>query len=161
MALLCTILFTREWIGDAVPILVVPIAALAFTPLGGYVAGKVNEQQQPRSQRYRPPQQYQQGNGTHGTHSEWQAMSGRVQAETNEASHVSRVARQKSISDYEWGASQHEPVPLGTHQPEPDEQDGGRAARSLSTLPVQHVNPTAIPLARCRRMHTLSISHTR
>ena len=141
MALLCTILFTREWIGDAVPILVVPIAALAFTPLGGYVAGKVNEQQQPRSQRYRPPQQYQQGNGTHGTHSEWQAMSGRVQAETNEASHVSRVARQKSISDYEWGASQHEPVPLGTHQPEPDEQGWGEG----SAVPVNSTSATREP----------------
>ena len=106
MALLCTILFTREWIGDAVPILVVPIAALAFTPLGGYAVGKLNEQRQP-TQRYRPPQQYQQGNDPGGTYREWQDMRDRAEAEVNEHSYVSRVARQDSVPGYtEWGDSQ-------------------------------------------------------
>ena len=67
--MLTTILFTREWIGDAVPFLVVPIAALAFTPLGGVVADKVNEGGRTPSQRYRPPEVYHEQNDYNNSYS--------------------------------------------------------------------------------------------
>lgn len=129
MVLLTTILFTREWIGDAVPILVVPIAALAFTPLGGYVAGKVNEQQQTSSQRYRPSQEYQQRDDPDRNYNEWQDMRDRSQADFDEPDSVSRAARTANNPDEsDWGASMSNPVLSQQQQQTSDEQEWGESS---------------------------------
>jgi hypothetical protein len=96
MALLMTVLFTREWIGDAVPLLVVPIAALAFTPLGEYVAGKVNGQKQTTSQRYRPG-----SNGNGGTETDSPQVS---------PSYYHAARRPQSPDNLGWGTSNTAPI---------------------------------------------------
>lgn len=99
MALLTTILFTREWIGDAVPFLVVLIAALAFTPLGGLVADKVNESSsRANSRRYRPPEMYYRQDSPSSGYSR-----GPSRTVESDADHINAIYRQYNMQGTQGG----------------------------------------------------------